>query len=186
VKPEQDFRDLLLKDNQLVRAAGLTHQKIAEPMLAGFEALYKALASGKKLQEGESIPFSYDGQEYSISPTHMGGHIKVLPIRTEEELAEYHKERLERLKKRPPGTAWLGAGVQGSVFHDELFEDSIFTIQRKKDGKNLQKDMLTPHLIYRYGFYQGGDYRVDPKEVADFFGLKGDQAKAWEEAGCVE
>jgi len=33
-------------------------------------------------------------------------------------------------------------------------------------------DALTPHMVYRYGFYQGGKYRTDPKRIIEFFGIR--------------
>ncbi len=192
IKPGQRFRELLLSDNQLVRAMKLTHQKIAEPILVGIEALHQAVASEMAISASRSeasirgeVPFNYGGEEYTISRLAMGGAIKLFPIpKTEEEEEKRAQTFLDRIRARPSGTAWVGAGVQGSVFNDELFEDFLFTIKRKKDGKTLTRDMLTPHLIYRYGFYQGGEYRIDPKEIAEFFHLKGEQGKAWEERDC--
>jgi len=185
IKPEQSIRDLLVKDNKAVRDLDLTHQKIAEPILMGIEAIKDAVAANKKTAKGDEVSFSFGGEEYLISRSMMGGAIKLFPIvKTVEEESENQRKFQLRMKGRPPGTAWIGAGVQGSFFNDELFEDFICTIKRKKDGKTLTIDMLTPHLIYRYGFYQGGDYRIEPKTIASFFELKADQKKAWEEVGC--
>lgn len=186
IKPGQTMRGLLLEDNATVRSMGLTHQKVAEPMLMAFEALHRAIVkAGGSMRDVSKVPFSYGEDDFTISTIHMGGVINLQKLlSTEEEKKEWTRKNLMRWETRPPGTAWLGAGVQGSIFNDDLFEDYIFVIKRK-DGKILQKDMLTPHLIYRYGFYQGGDYRIDPKEVADFFHLKGDQQQKWKDRGCI-
>jgi len=77
---------------------------------------------------------------------------------------------------RLTGSGWTGRGVQGSFFNDELFSNNVYVIEKVAPAPGEQKsfaiDGLTPHLIHRYGFYQGGEYRQGPDAIAKFFGIK--------------
>lgn len=147
VKP-QKLRDLLREDNKWVLDRKLTHQKVAEPLLHAVEAVEKAQAAAK---------LSFRGKSYSITPTHMEG--------------QYH---LSSIGKKDPRdelrSGWIGYGTQGSSFNDDLFANWYFTL-KNDNGKTLTVDALTANLIFRYGFYQGGPFRVAPKDIIDFFDL---------------
>ncbi|MBY0371714.1 hypothetical protein K2X33_13600 [bacterium] len=106
IKPDQALRELLLNDNRLVRSLGLTHQKIAEPLLEALEILDLKTIGGtlKKVD----VDFSFNGEEYSVSQDHMGGVIKTYPIRNtpEEELsAENMWTGLANVHRAPHGSA---------------------------------------------------------------------------------
>ena len=47
-------------------------------------------------------------------------------------------------------------------------------MKRLSDGKELKYSLLVPHMIERYGFYEGKGtpYRVEPKAIIDFLDLK--------------
>ena len=80
--------------------------------------------------------------------------------------------RLIKPKKR---SGWGIMATQGSPFHDDIQANWIVTIRHATSKtKVLTIDALTPHLMYRYGFYQGGFYRKSgPQDIAKFFGLNG-------------
>jgi hypothetical protein len=63
--------------------------------------------------------------------------------------------------------------TQPSPFRDGTAGNVNFTLRNLDNGKRLTFAQLVPHLIERYGFYEGKGtpYRVDPKaivEVLDF------------------
>ncbi len=135
-----------------MRSLGLTHQMIAEALLSGIEQ--HVMGTGHKINiKGREFEVIAEELDSSTEPD------KVMPID----------------EKRKKSSGWMGRGVQGSFLNDELFMNQPFTFKKldAKPGEKTQLtiDGLTPHLIYRYGFYQGGEYRTDPADIADFFGL---------------
>jgi hypothetical protein len=71
----------------------------------------------------------------------------------------------------------LSAGAQKSPFHDGTESGSNATVENLDTGKKLKYALLVPHMIERYGFYEGSGtpYRVDPRkviEVLDFLKKK--------------
>lgn len=77
---------------------------------------------------------------------------------------------------RPGGYTALSGPVghselQGSPFNDEYFTNYVLAISKKGTDQKIVVDGLTPYLIYRYGFYQGGEFRVSPEDIARFFQL---------------
>ncbi|MBI4405689.1 MAG: hypothetical protein HY537_16140 [Deltaproteobacteria bacterium] len=165
ITKRQTLKDVLLEDNKQVQKMGLNHQKLAEPILMAIEELYRM--PGKRGRP-ESFSFYFGGQTYTVNvgPMLPGTWHDVEPPTGENERRRYNYE------SNIPQTGWVGAGVQGSFFNDELFTDLVLTFTRNSDNKKLTIDGLTPHLIYRYGFYQGGQYRIAPLEIAQFFLLK--------------
>jgi len=151
------LRNLLIADNELVLGKGLTHQELATPILKAIEAyvLY------------EKTDMEFNGRHYRLSPGWMGGSVDLVPLspRTEEE----RQREAELVRLRSSG--WTGRGVQGSVFRDELFSNRVFEFTDMETNQIFSIDGLTPHLIYRYGFYQGGPYRAQPEAIIDFFKL---------------
>jgi hypothetical protein len=166
---EEALRNLILEDNQKARKLGLNHQLIAQPLLMG-------IFSTQTGQGGEQKPttFEFRGVNYRITQEAMGGQIDLLDAlsRSPEEFAE--KKRKMGI---PPGSlgdsGWTGRGTQGSFFNDEIFSNRIYKFERlDSSGKTMDSltiDGMTPHLIYRYGFYQGGGYRTPPEKIAKFF-----------------
>ena len=69
-------------------------------------------------------------------------------------------------------------GYQGSPFRDGTRTDTDATVRNRTNGKELKYSLLVPHLIERYGFYEGTGtpYRVDPRDIVavlDFLRPKG-------------
>jgi hypothetical protein len=62
-------------------------------------------------------------------------------------------------------------GTQPSPFLDDTESGSNATVQNLDSGKTLQYSLLVPHMIERYGFYEGKgtSYRVDPRKVVEVF-----------------
>lgn len=153
------MQELLTKDNRGVRNLGLTHQQIASPLLSAIEAY---------TQKDQSI-VDIGGERFEISSKQMEGSVDF----TNPDDKNF-EENFQKLRRNQSG--WTGRGVQGSPFNDEIFSNRIYTIKRLNPAPgqvpSITIDGITPHLIYRYGFYQGGTYRTEPSTIANFFGLK--------------
>lgn len=154
----ETMREVLMRDNALVLGQNLTHQRVAEPLLSmitDFESeLQKATSTRIKPNSdlGVDMSFNLKGREYKVSSNSMGRFFFL------QQGNDVH-------------SGWIGSAVQGSIFNDLIFADWYFTITDVSTGKTLKGDALTPHLIYRYGFYQSGPYRMDPQAIIDFFDL---------------
>ncbi len=158
----QNLRDVLLSDNETANDLKLTHQQIAQPLLEAIEKYEQASETPRQTaSETPSVPFTF--KDYTRTERHYV--ITGLPM--------------GHLVKSKMKSGWGVDGTQGSPFHDDLHANWILKIQRlstgdKPLGPPLTIDALTPYLIYRYGFYQGGQFRASgPVEIAQFFGLRG-------------
>lgn len=60
-------------------------------------------------------------------------------------------------------------GTQPSPFRDGTSSGVNATVRNLDNGKRLTYALLVPHMIERYGFYEGKGtpYRVDPKAIVD-------------------
>lgn len=149
----ETLRERLIKDNTFVLSQHLTHQMVAHPLL-------------KIVEQAESQTagplFIYINQRpYRVDTTYMpgGGSVKV--------------HYLSPLRRRSSG--WRSTAIDtasGSFFNDQLFYNWSFEITDLETQERLSGDALTPHLIYRYGFYQGGPYRIAPREIIRFFRIQ--------------
>jgi len=161
------MRELLRKDNAEVKQLGLTHQIIAAPLLQAIEA---------HQYDGRSI-VDIGGERFSVSSEQMGGAVDLIRL---------DRPSPEMLRARQSG--WTGKGVQGSLFNDEIYSNRLYTLTRvnPKPGQepSITIDGVTPHLIHRYGFYQGGEYRTAPQKIASFFGLKATEESRAAWAAC--
>lgn len=150
------LRQLLIRDELKSRQLGADHQQIAAPLLQIIESFENQVTEEKvkvpltkKVKVGEK-EYTIEGHSMAIAPSDG--------IQTERSFRSGWREE----KDYP--------GVQGSPFCDGLFASWYMKIT-DENGKELWIDALTPHLIHRYGFYQGGKYRVPPEDIAEFFGL---------------
>ena len=85
----------------------------------------------------------------------------------------YHGRRL-----KVTGMGIASAGHQLSPFHDGTKANQEATVHNLDNGRKVGYSVLVPHMIERYGFYEGTGtpYRVDPRavvEVLDFLEQKG-------------
>lgn len=73
----------------------------------------------------------------------------------------------------------LSRGFQDSPFEDETKTNATILITNLRTGQKLSYSLLVPHMIERYGFYEGKGtpYRVDPLKIAQVLGLAGEEAK---------
>jgi hypothetical protein len=193
---DQSLRELLIKDNQQARTARLSHQDIASPLIAAMLEMQKRVLSNENISTGDEFEFHYptgaskktfkvsvtDMQDFEIDPRvhpdayrknySASGNLNAL-------MADFRK----RTKRYTSG--WVGWGVQGSPFEDDLFASCVLTF-KAPDGETLTVDCLTPQLVHRYGFYQGGKYRVAPDKIVSFFNIPDSSSskRLWDE--CLD
>ncbi len=62
-------------------------------------------------------------------------------------------------------------GFQDSPFQDGTKTSQDATVQNLDNGTKLDYSLLVPHMIERYGFYEGKGtrYRVDPRKILEVF-----------------
>jgi hypothetical protein len=66
---------------------------------------------------------------------------------------------------------WMGK--QYSPFGDHLSSSRDVTVTNVETGAHIEFSEMLGGLIYKYGFYEGRgtSYRLEPKQIADVFGL---------------
>lgn len=185
LKSGQSFIDLLVDDNETVRGAGLTHQLVVAPILGAMETMMVMVDEGTDWDPEVGFVFNYEGVKYTVKEGTLG--LLYFPgLKYDDDMkkvsdADLPKARAKARKKiKSYRTGWTGSGVQGSFLNDEIYSSCNLTFIQA-DGKSLTIDCLTPHLAYRYGFYQGGPYRKAPSDIFKFFGLKpnAEAKQAW-------
>ncbi len=72
-------------------------------------------------------------------------------------------------------TAVRTRGTQSSPFLDGIESGDNVTVENVETGKKLEYALLVPHLIERYGFYEGHGtrYRVEPAKIVELFDFIG-------------
>lgn len=177
----QSSQELMLQDNQTVSGLGLSHQQIATPLFAAMREFERRRRD--VLPMGESpvpVPFEYEGRHYLIEGRDMDTRGSIRNAGNPRGLSRLllrnsaiHSRYYERRHFHARLSGWVDGSemTQGSPFNDELFTNYTFTIRSVDTNELLAGDGLTPHMIYRYGFYQGGDFRMDPTTIARFFRL---------------
>ncbi len=65
----------------------------------------------------------------------------------------------------------ITTGTQLSPFRDGTESGSNVVVENLDNGQRLRYALLVPHMIERYGFYEGKatPYRVDPRQVVEVF-----------------
>lgn len=73
----------------------------------------------------------------------------------------------------------LSRGFQDSPFDDGTKTNATILITNLRTGQKLNYSLLVPHMIERYGFYEGKGtpYRVDPLKIAQVLGLAPEESK---------
>ena len=156
IREGHHLKEVLLSDNQVVRAAGKTHQQLAEPLLQAIEVVEYALLSGYRIRQwcpatgGTKIPFLFADRRYWVG-------------------VNCEKVRGQLTRRSQLQSGWLASGYRSAPFYDFISANWFFEIEREGHFSVLRSDALTPHLIYRYGFYQDADNRIDPQAIIDFF-----------------
>jgi len=86
----------------------------------------------------------------------------------------YHGRRF-----KVTGMDRASAGVQLSPFHDDTKANQEAMVHNLDSGKKIEYSLLVPHMIERYGFYEGKGtpYRVEPRKVLEVFDFLKKQTK---------
>jgi hypothetical protein len=81
--------------------------------------------------------------------------------------------------RRFKATTQVSKGFQPSPFRDGTQSGTDVTVENLDTGKKLSYGLLVPHLIERYGFYEGKGtaYRVEPSTVVEVFDFLQRKAK---------
>lgn len=190
LKAGQSLREVILKDNAVVRDVWLTHQAVATPMLATMEQMMEMVEQAKDWDPDGGFEFVWEGTKYNVKESTLG-LLYFTGLKYDDNMKKISEVELPqtrsaaRKKSKSYRTGWTGAGIQGSFFNDELYSSCSLTFT-DENGHRFVVDCLTPHLIYRYGFYQGGPYRKEPDDIIRFFKLKAtdETKKYW--ANCLQ
>ncbi len=169
IKKGENIRDVLIRDNNIVLGQGLTHQKVASPILTMLEAFEKAggVLAGRDFNQ---MPFEFNGRQYTVKlkVTYEGAPTTYLYQGTGYTTGGWGNA--------PAASGWTGrspSGLQSSPFkNDQIYNNLEFKITDSETGEVFNGEGLTPHMIHRYGFYQSGPYRLEPQKIIDFFRLK--------------
>ena len=76
------------------------------------------------------------------------------------------------------GAIWCSSGIR-PPFGDGTKSGTNVIVENLDSGKKIGYALLVPHMVERYGFYEGKGtkYRVDPRKVAEVFGLSKNKKK---------
>ena len=159
---DENIISVLKGDNQLVKAMGLTHPKLAKPLFHIWNLILKEIELGNWVRFYDNIKNIYynghllnfrasgsKGWQISIFHDEVQGRYNIHIDRefTPEE-EKYIKERYSHLNK------------------DEMAD-------LKYKLTHLDFSEMLPFYVMRYGFYEGHtQYRCDPIAIAFIFGLK--------------
>lgn len=94
---------------------------------------------------------------FDKTPSDRHGYPRATPFR-------YHGQHFEV-------TMICYKGMQPSPFYDNTDASCDAIVENLTVGKKLRYSLLVPHMIERYGFYEGRGtpYRVEPSEVLELF-----------------
>jgi hypothetical protein len=177
------FRQMLLEDNMAVRNQGLSHEQVAAPILAALKEVEKKFQSSglppAKLRivdgvasgpgqgpDSEWVDFEFNQISYQVKAHLMmdsfGSLLRQMGDRSNRPISGYAND-LDLAGSR--------ITVARSVGNDRVVANYDIVIRRKSDSALFAIDALSPHLISRFGFYQGGAYRRNPADIINFFQL---------------
>lgn len=167
ISKKQNIRDVLIKDNEtVVDQFGLSHQKVAEPILDIIKKVNQHFE--KDFNDIAGIGVFNKSRSDRNFPTPPRSKL-VFIVKNQK----YEIEVLEPFGKNPLTresyeSAWMPGNTQGSIFGDNIFTNYALRIKNSR-GEIIEIDTITPHMIFRYGFYQGGEYRISPEQLIQFF-----------------
>jgi hypothetical protein len=109
----------------------------------------------------------YVVEELGLTHQELAKHLHVMGVLAFKEKGGailYHGRRFK-------ATGIASCGYQFSPFYDGTKTNSQAVIQNLDTGKEIAYSLLVPHMIERYGFYEGKGtpYRVEPRQVMEVF-----------------
>lgn len=125
------------------------------------------LGPDEKLLDVLAADNDYVTGELGLTHQELARHLHVLGALAFKENGKeivYHGLRL-----KVSGVAYRG--YQLSPFRDGTKTNRDATVRNVETGKELAFSLLVPHLMERYGFYEGKGtpYRVEPRRVVEVF-----------------
>lgn len=149
---DKSVQDLIIDDTKNVVSMNLTHQLLAAPLVQAIEAIEQApVISGKKQNQAR---FTFNNRTYIVDAVN--------------DECVFRKDG--DCPKSNLWSGWSNSG-QGTPFNDKIFSSWYGKITDSETGETINIDSLTPHMICRYGFYQGSEFRIPPEKIAKFFRL---------------
>jgi len=162
---DEDIRSVLIRDNSIVSAMGLTHPQLAKPLFHLLNMMEWDIRLGRwnraKHHWDHIKYFYYHGKEiYVNAEDTKGGQKSIFNDGIEGALFIQLRRKAE-----PQELAVLARNYHELPSEDyEELKEKLFC---------LNTGEMEPQYIMRYGFYEGHTYwRTDPIAIALIFGLK--------------
>jgi hypothetical protein len=152
---------------------GITIADLERLMRPGALSMAGFLGKGEKLLDVLAADNRHVVEELGLTHQELAMHLHVLAALGQRQPGKDFTYCGRRFRVRIVGTH----GFQDSPFRDGTRTSREATVQNVATGKTLWYSLLVPHLIERYGFYEGKGtrFRVDPRkviEVLDFLKKK--------------
>lgn len=161
---DEDIRSVLIHDNSIVTALGLTHPDLAKPLFHVLNMMEWDLKLGRwnmAIHKWDHIRyFYYNGHKiYVEAEDTKGGQMSIF----NDGIQGAFHIKLSR-RAQPEELALLAKQYHYlSSTEYEALKEALFT---------LTTGEMEPQYIMRYGFYEGHTYwRTDPIGIANVFGL---------------
>jgi hypothetical protein len=142
---------------------GITIEALEKEMRPGASSMAGFLGRDERLLDVLAADNKYVVEELGLTHQELARHLHVLGaigLKEGERPFLFHGRRF-KVKVLHTG------GFQPSPFKDGTKSGSNATLVNLDSGKKLEYALLVPHLIERYGFYEGKGtpYRVEPRAV---------------------
>jgi hypothetical protein len=177
--PQDSLIETLARDNDLVLAAGLTHQQVAEPMLKLISA-HSFMSEQLYSKKSEKTYASITDQIRTTRSQGLGTEIALKSIPGRQIKVHMSNGQIFEMNGKSYWfyeIHWMGLQdnplARASDPKSKSTPADFFVIDLAT-GKSLQFSGLVPYLIRDWGFYEGAGtpYRVAPEEIIEFFDLK--------------
>jgi hypothetical protein len=138
------------------------------------------LGEKEKLLEVLAEDNRYVVEERGLTHQEIARHLHVLGAIGLRQLTEKQPEAEFRYHgRRFKVKLAISRGFQLSPFRDDTRSGTNATLWNLDTGKKLEYALLVPHMIERYGFYEGKGtpYRVEPRQVVEVLDFLKDKGK---------
>jgi hypothetical protein len=145
-------------------------EKQMRPGASGLEGSTAGfLGKDEKLLEVMAADNKYVVDELGLTHQELARHLHVMAAigaKYNNQEFLYHGRRF-----KVTGMDRATKGHQLSPFYDDTKANQEATVHNVDNGKKIEYSLLVPHMIERYGFYEGKGtpYRVEPRKVLEVF-----------------
>jgi hypothetical protein len=155
---------------QLTEINGRKIADLEKDMRPGAASRAGFLGKDEKLLDVLAADNAYVVDEHGLTHQELARHLHLAGAIAAKHAAAGEKEFMYH-GRRYKVKAVLFLGYQDSPFKDGTRTDCDATIWNLSNGKKLSYSLLVPHMIERYGFYEGKgtSFRVDPRAVLEVF-----------------